>query len=190
MILEAPVVKFTDKRVDKIIKKLGYKAVEVFYSPIIAALYYLALLLLTIFPMIFFIWDFFEYKYFWYLSIFILVSYLLNAFLNNSIVLTNKEIIIVNPNFPFKKQTIINMLDIDSVVLDKSKKIRWSSWFFGVLGGNYIEINTQSKKHLFFCIYLDVECYDEHLTGKTLDDLHFSLKKMNIPVTFNEGNLI
>ena len=157
MIPIAPVVKLTDKRVDEIVKKLGHNAIETFYSPILAGLWYFALLLLTTAPFVVaIIWQFFEfqYEYFCYLGVFIVVSYLLNAFLNNNFILTNDKIIIINPNFPFKKQTIINVVDIERIIIDKSKWVRWSCWCLGVFGGNHIEVTTKSGKHLFFCIYV------------------------------------
>ena len=43
MIPIAPVVKLMDKRVDEIVKKLSHNAIETFYSPILAGLWYFAL---------------------------------------------------------------------------------------------------------------------------------------------------
>ena len=47
-------------------------------------------------------------------------------------------------------------------------------------------IQTTTKAHTCYCAELRLDVYDENFTGKSLDDLHFSLKNKGFDVVFIE----
>jgi hypothetical protein len=174
-----------DRRVDRVLAKQGYEAeqCEIFYSPITAWITYLAILLTIPLP---FAIDYFSFLYrnFTYFCLYLLVGYLMGAYLNNSIVLTKNELVIVNPNFPFRHSVIYKLEEISYLKIDQSKWL-WPAFVFAHGGGNYVEISTGDTTRRFYCTCLQLDAYDENLTEKTMDDLRFALRERNVPHEFN-----
>jgi hypothetical protein len=94
------------------------------------------------------------------------------------------KLIVINPNFPFRRSTSYNLEAIHHLKIDQSKWL-WLTFVFAHGGGNYLEINTNQEVHRFYCTCLQVDAVDENLTEKTMDDLHFALEKRNVPTEFN-----
>lgn len=174
--------KTTDKRVDKVLAKNGLANAEVYYSPIKTAIYLLLLLLSSGGAILLF-----ELTTLWPICVLIifltLVSYPIQAYSNNSAALTPDKLIIINPNFPFKKFIVFSRDEIIKIEIGENT-FNWRKWL-AFVGGNFIEVTTKKDKLRFYCAYLELDAYDENWTEKTIDDLHASLKNKNFPVEFN-----
>jgi hypothetical protein len=177
--------KTKDRRVDNILKKRGYDVAgcEIFYSPINIWLFFLGILFLVAIP---FSWYLIRLAYMLplYALLYFLVSYLIVAFLNNSFVLTATQLLIINPNFLFRKVISYDLKQISKIKIDSSKWL-WLTVIFAHFGKNYVEIASENKTQRFYCTMLEVDAYDENLTEKTMDDFQASLLKHNLSVEFN-----
>ena len=170
-----------DKRVDKILAKRGYLDCEVFYSPISIWLGYFLMFILTGVGSVFY----FMYQlWIGYPIIYLLVAYLLMARLNNSFALAANELIIINPNFPFNKFKTYHTSEIKDVTIDSSKVLQYFLFIFIIFGVNYVEVRSHFGKKRFYCLGLEEECYDEHQTEKTIEDLEASIKAKKVIVYF------
>ncbi len=178
---------FTDKRVDKILVKNGYdlKNCEIFYSPITVVFYFLTLLFGSLFTG-FIISNFSEIlPYLKFAGIYFVLVYLCGAYTNTSIAISDKELFFINPNFPFGVFQKYDFNKIENIRIAKSKNVYWF-WVFGTLSGNFIEIKTDStiEYKLFYCTNLNMDTFDENMTDRTIDDLHYTLKQKGIKVDF------
>ena len=113
-----------------------------------------------------------------------MLGYLVVAYLNNSFVITENKILVVNPNFPFRRFIRYDLGQIQKVKIDSSKRL-WITMVFAHSGNNYIEITAAHKANKFYCSYLNVDAFDENFTENTMDDLYASLKQNNIITEFN-----
>jgi hypothetical protein len=174
-----------DRRVDRTLQKLGYEAAhcKIFYSPVTVWLTYLALLLTALLPFAFGLFALI-YRYTTYFGLYFLAGYLMAAYLNNSIVLAKDKLLMINPNFPFRHLVSYNLEEIRNVKIDQSKWL-WLTFIFAHGAGNYVEICTGSEAKRFYCTCLQLDAFDENLTKKTIDDLHFALRERNVPTEFN-----
>jgi len=178
---------FKDKRVDKMLKKEKHHFSLIFYSPIKVYLFFLGLLLIGGFPILWFGLYFVWTNYKWALVIYIIFGYLFAAYLNNSIVISSKKIIMVNPNFPFRRIKVFNITAIRKVKIASDSHLKFI-YIFGFLGTNYIEVElSNEKKYRFYCAGLEIDCYDENQTELTLDDLHDALENRSVSVDFELG---
>lgn len=178
--------KTKDRRVDRVLEKLGYEATacEIFYSPVMVWVTYLMLFFMALLPVSLCLLALL-YRFPVYGGLYFLLGYLMAAYLNNSVVLTQDKLIIINPNFPFRRSVIYDLAELRDVKIDQSKWL-WSTFFiFAHSGSNYVEISTDDKTRRFYCTCLQVDAFDENLTEKTMDDLHFALEKRNVPTEFN-----
>ncbi|WP_028979860.1 hypothetical protein [Sporocytophaga myxococcoides] len=171
--------KIRDKRVDKIAAKHGYKNYEVFYSPLSIWLFFTLYLLVLSLPVTL---SFLEYWF--YLPGYLVLGYLISAYRNNSFILTEDVLVVINPNFPFRNFHCYKIESIQKVKIDTGK---WSDFLivFIQFGHNYIQINSEGKRRTYYCNGLDIDAYDENFTEKTLDDFSHRLSKKNILVDFN-----
>ncbi|UZR98854.1 hypothetical protein [Chondrinema litorale] len=178
--------KLKDKRVDKILIKHGYQpnSCQIFYSPIKYWRFTVILALITVIPFIGLGLKYFyliiDFKYF--ILGYLFISFLIWRRMNNTIVLTEGQLLIINPNPPFRKFIKYDLAKINKVKLAGSK-LKFILWLF-LSSGNYIEITSNNKNHRYFCIALKLDTYDENFTKKTLDDLHHTLRNKNLPVEF------
>jgi hypothetical protein len=178
-----------DRRIDKYLDKKGYNLAEceIFYSPIsiyLFYLFYLLLLILSVLPMGFYFLKYI-FKYPYYFLIYFIVQYLVLAYLNNSYVITQQKLIVINPNFPFQKMKVYEFGEIDKIKIDNSGLALLISWIFLIFCSNYIEVYSTNKVRRFYSIFLEVDCFDENLTEKTLDDFANTLSKNSISLKFN-----
>ncbi len=174
---------FKDSRVDKLLLKHGYNNSVVFYSPIQIWLFLLVMLILQG-AFFVFIWVFNTLLGRYLTSLYLLISYLLSAYLNNSFACTSSELIVVNPNFPFRKCRRYSLDEIEVIVIDKRKL--WLLSVFGILGGgNYLELKVKGKKRRYFCVGLDTDACDENFTEKTIEELDQWLKRHGISTQYN-----
>ena len=169
---------FKGKGVEKLLNKKGYNNYELYFSPFSAWLYYLLLLSIAGFPLtsyLFIYWDF--------LLAYFLFGFIISADLNHSFAITKNELIVINPNFPYKHITRYAWEDIKKIKIDRSK---WYLLLWIIFsGGNYIEIYGKNFKKRFFCVNLQIDCYDENITEKTMDDFVSALSGRNILIEFN-----
>ncbi|MBO9699953.1 MAG: hypothetical protein J7604_07065 [Sporocytophaga sp.] len=168
-----------DKRVDKIAIKQGYKDYEVFYSPLSIWLFFTFYILMLSLSLAL---AFLEYWCYW--PGYLVPGYLISAYRNNSFILTEDELVVINPNFPFRNLRCYKIECIQKVKIDKNK------WFYFLImfiefENNYVQINSEGKRKTYYCNGLNIDAYDENFTGKTLDDFSHSLTKKNIQVDFN-----
>jgi hypothetical protein len=177
--------KIKDKRISKYLEKKGYNLAEceIFYSPITGFLFYLVILIAFTIPL----WFYFPLlisKYPYFFLIYFIVQYLALAFLNNSYVISQHKLIVINPNFPFKKVKVYEFAEIDKIKIDDSG-LALITWVLLIFYCNYIEIYTADKTQRFYSIFLEVDYFDENITEKTLDDFNTTLCKHNIVTEFN-----
>jgi hypothetical protein len=179
-------LKLDDKRVDKKLEKEGYHQSTIFYSPIQTWVLFIVMLSATSIPAnggVFYLLFVFPI----YTTIYFLVSYLFAAYLNNSFIITKdkKELLVINRNFPFYKFKTYQSADIETIRIDKAFFPFLSPLiFFCIVFTHYVEIQTSTGKHRFYCVGLDTDCYDENWTERTLDDLPYALPE-NVKVIMN-----
>lgn len=173
--------KFTDKRVDKICLEKGLIDYEIFYSPIKAWIDSLLLSVFILFIFFIFVSSFLSYLLLYVLSFsYLIISFLVFSKNCHSFVLTNSHIIVINPNFLFRKYEEFKIDEIKKIEINSSKKFIFE--FFLIFNQNYVAIETESEYKKFYCAGLDVTSYDDEndLTEKTLDHLNSSLQKKGI----------
>ena len=165
-----------DFRVDKIAMRHGYSIYEVFYSPIIIWIF------MTIYFLVLSISAFFQFLGEWYYIIpYLLFGYLISSYLNNSFVITEKELLIINPNFPFNSFERYSIDSIEKVKIDSNKWL-YLLFSFLIFDNNYVKITSKDKTRVYYCIGLQFDAFDENFTEKTLDDFSASLSKKDIVV--------
>ncbi len=174
--------RYTDKRVDKALRKLGYNDCEVFYSPLIVSLTYILMLLAAtagIFsPMLFSFGHYFVISA--VLICYCCLYYLVSAYSNNSFALTAADLVIINPNFPFSKQTVIPLNTITDIRIGSHTPAWRKALLF--LTGNYADIQTSKGLTRYYCIGLEADAYDENLIEKTIEDFEMALRKRGINI--------
>lgn len=172
-----------DKRVDKIAQNLHLDHPEIYFSPFQSWLTSLTLFFTYIqLPAFILIYQFDILKFFfWFFIIaYFIVGYIVNSYMSHSILMDSNSLYIINPNFIFMSIVHYPLCEITHIKLGETKHI-WHH-IFGVLGSNFIEIESHSIKRKFFCVWLEIDAYDENWTEKTMDDLYYNLQKKNIDV--------
>lgn len=173
-----------DNRIEKRLIKEGFTDYEIFYSPIQSWVFLVSLITIssiTCYGGIFALLWLYPIP----TAIYVFASYLVAAFSNNSFAFTSNKLIIVNPNFPFRNIFYYDLKEISQIKIDKSRYLLALTFFSCVVNTNYIEISIQNKSKRFYCSSLDIDCYDENWTEKTLDDFYSSALGHNIKVFFN-----
>lgn len=170
----------TDKRVDKKLKRMGYKNYEVFYSPIKS--WWIMMLAISMQSILYYGGLFYlMYLFPLYSFLYLFILYLIAARLNNSFAIENNKLLIINRNFPFYTFKVYEFEEIEIIKIDKMIKFSWLEMILFLLGfscgTNYVEIKTSTQIKRFYCAGLDRDYYDENWTDATLDDLHFFLDK-------------
>jgi hypothetical protein len=185
MFVEMPSAKLKDRRVDKVLIQNDYNLEDciIYYSPIVGLLYYAGIFVAFTSGMILLLVYYACVKFTMFFSFHLVIGYLLSAFLNNSFVITSKELIVINPNFPFKRFEKYDLNRIQKVVMDNSWLILFS-WIF-LLSSRYVCIIDELKQRKFYCAYLERDAYDENITEKNLDDFQAHLKKLSIKTEMN-----
>ena len=174
--------RYKDKRVDKALRKLGFNSCEVYYSPIIVSITYLLMFLaVTVGIMLPILFSFgHNLTIAVVLICYFLFFYLVAAYTNNSFALTSDELVIINPNLPFRKQTIIALDNIIDIHIGSHTPVWRKILLF--LTGNYADIKTSEGITRYYCIGLEEDAYDENLTEKTIEDFIIALGKKGINV--------
>ena len=126
----------------------------------------------------------FALKFYLYVIPYLIVFYFLSAYLNNSFVIVKDELIVINPNFPFKKITVYKLCNIEKIRIDKSSPFIFN-WIFMLLECHFIDVLINNKRQRFYCIYLELDNWDDHLTEKTIEDFDYTIKKNKIVTEFN-----
>jgi len=176
-------MKLKDRRVDKILCDKKNLNNQIFYSPILTWIVFWLILFCVVIPLVFIfwqlIWDSLGYNLFSILGVYFGIGYLIAAKLNNSFVLNEKDLIIVNPNFPWNKVRHIKMNDINRIEIDEDVHYFVAS-LFGIVERNYIKVFTKKGAFRFYCMGLNIDCFYENWTEKTLDDFKRALEKMGV----------
>jgi hypothetical protein len=177
--------KLKDRRVDRILIYDDYNLEDctIYYSPITGCFFYMGLLIVVLSVYFFLIIYYILVNFAIFLLLYCFIGYLVCAFLNNSFIITSKELIVINPNFPFKRFEKYDLTTIQKVVLDDSGLILFS-WIF-LLSSRYVCIIDELKQRKFYCAYLERDAYDENITEKNLDDFQAHLKKLSIKTEMN-----
>lgn len=171
-----------DRRVDKMLASGGYNTNDIYYSPISEWLAIVFFILLNIcIPLVAFIAT--SYHSLWVLF-YVTIAYLTIAKQNNSFALFEDQLIVINPNFPFRKLTIYENRNIHTVTMDATK-FGWSMLFPGS-GGHYVLIETNDQIHKYHCSGLDLEPYED-TSEKTIDELSERLQEKGVVVDFRIG---
>jgi hypothetical protein len=173
-------MKLTDKRVDKILSEKGYKECEVFFSPISAWLAFFALLLSVAPPLLFLFLSLNTVVFF---LIYVVICYSVVVLLNRSFAVCDREFLVIQSGFPFRRVQSFKFEEIDEVCISSSWKL--APLVLLGLQNNYVEVRTGKQKERFYCLFLDGDCYYENWTEKNLDDLERLLKSkgMNVKIT-------
>lgn len=173
--------RYKDKRVDKILDGLGYDSYEIFYSPLVVSVTYLFMFLATGGYLIFFLLGQWLFILVLSVSIYACIFYLVAAYSNNSFAITSDKLIIVNPNFPFRKHVIIPLEVISSIYIGEHTTI-WRSVIL-LFTNNYVDVRVGNNTTRYYCIGLEADAFDENLTEKTIEDFICELRKRNVEVT-------
>ncbi|HLP52332.1 MAG TPA: hypothetical protein VK154_15695 [Chitinophagales bacterium] len=170
----------TDKRVDRMLQRRNITATAIYYSPITAWLVTLLLFLMYFGLALYLIVI---SGYYLYMAIYLILGYLVAARMNTSFAVTDSELIVVNPNFPFNRIEVIALSDIEHVTIDRTRS-RWH-YAFLIFGDNYLLIKTKTSIMKYYCAGLELDAFDENWTELTIEDLHYALTKRGVGVTFN-----
>jgi hypothetical protein len=168
-----------DNRVDRMLAARGIESVDVYYSPIASWIYCLIMLIGVTLPL------FFQFDLLLFYPLFLiypLSGYLVAGYLNNSFAITEKQIHIINPNFPFRQFKSYFLSEIELVTIDKTT-MKWHH-IFCVLGDNYVAIKSGSNADKYFCAGLELDAFDENWTEKTIDTFDHTLRQKKVPVRF------
>ncbi len=175
--------KIKDKRIDRAIIQLGLDPgeCEIFYSPIAAWLWPAILLwtmggLLT-FPLVLHSRVMILIVLCWFC-----LGYLFSALLNCSFVLTPRQMLAINPNFPFGRRIVFDFEDITGIRIARPPFWHRVLIPFMIAGGKFVQIRTSTHVHICYCTELRLDAFDENFTAKSLDDLHVSLKNKGLNV--------
>lgn len=167
-----------DKRVDRKLMAENIICADVYYSPI--GSWILVLFLFGIAIGAFLIPIF---QYFYHLAVlYIIVSYLINARLSNSFVLQYDQVIVINPNVPFRQFNAIPKSSIRHIAI-KEREFNWQGLFLAI-GKNYLEVDTKEGVYKFPCAGLEQDSYDENWTEKTIDELYYVLQQAGYSVSY------
>jgi hypothetical protein len=185
MILTGISAKIKDRRVDRILRKVGYDitACEIYYSPVRVWLFGWVLLLVAAIPVSFYFFHL-AYQFTCYFLLYFLLGYVVVGYLNNSFVIVPDKLLVINPNFPFNRVVSYNLKRVRKVKIDNSAWL-WITAIFAHWGNNYVEISTENRVERFYCTCLEVDAFDENFTEKTMDDFQAGLLKVNVPTEFN-----
>jgi hypothetical protein len=107
--------------------------------------------------------------------------YLVSAYSNNTFAITADELVIVNPNYPFRKHSVIPLAAISYLHIGEYSPTWRKLLLF--LSNNYIDLTMGSDTSRYYCIGLEADAYDENLTEKTIEDFQNELEKRNVKVT-------
>lgn len=182
-------MKLEDKRIKKHLKQIPLDQYTVYHSPIKSWFLFIFLILIIISPFsIYFIGSLFSTSFnIIIISLIIsyfIISYVISAYYNNSFIVSNNYLLVINPNFPFKTIKKYNLSSINEVIIDNDKRTVNSIflWIFFIINRNQIKIKLGKKIETFYCVNLDVDCCGENWTEKNLDDFYNDLKSKNINV--------
>ena len=182
--MEIATAELKDRTVDRILNKKGITNSRTFYSPISVWFTFWGLLASTLLVSLLS-----AYKFIFsniiiigtLVFLYFFIGYLIISALNRSFVLTEDSFLIVNSHLhEYVKE--INIKEIKEIKIDSNKWIRWIA-LFGLLHSNYVEVKSQIGTERYYCLFLDVDCYDENWTKETLDTLHGALANKGIKVT-------
>lgn len=172
-------LKLKDKRVDKMLRAKGITEAAIYYSPI---MFWLLFWVLMIQPALWLIVVLSSSVYGLLLIPYFITSYLLYAYHFNSFAFHNDQLIIINPNFPFRKMTILPLKDIQQATIDKSKR-KWPQAFM-LFSENYLLLQTNTCTIKYYCAGLEEDAYDENWTEKTIEDLDITLRERGVATDF------
>lgn len=180
--------KLKDKRVDKILEKSGQNMAEctVFYSPIVGFWAYFAIFIAVLIPFSLKIAGLIL-QYPRYVVLYLIVQYLALAYLNNSFVLTPKNLLVINPNFPFQHCTTYALDQVEKVTIDRSG-FRWFSWILLIFTSHFTAISSRGATRRFYCMLLERDAFDENITEKNLDDFQAALTQQGVVLDFKLKN--
>lgn len=172
-----------DKRVDKILLDRGFKESEIYYSPMKVLLVFWIMMVSIMIPL------FFEILFHYFTTaLIIFFTYLMFCYLyigifNRSFALTDKEFLVINSHFPFDGLRSFRYEDISELRISSGWELIFPMIFISLnFRTNYVQIKTTNHKKKFYCLFLDVDCFDENWTKRNLDDLHGSLRQKGINV--------
>lgn len=158
-----------DKRVDKMSAAKGITQGKMFYSPISMWFTTAALFIgsLAMCGLIFGI--LFNKELLLLFLLYLALSFLVTSKLSHSFVITDETLIVINPNYPFRRWVVFQKKEIKKVVINHSHH----GWYylFLVMEQNYVIIETQDTTEKYYCVGLLEDTFDENYTEKTLDDL-------------------
>ncbi len=169
-----------DKRVDKILVALGYDTYEIFYSP----------MMFPVIGTLLILWVGGGYAIFicypqWQLFLIVILGlwsciyYLVSACRSNNFAITSDALVIVNPNFPFKKYNIIPLESITNVNIGEYTS-NWRKLLFLLFLNNYIDVQRGNQTTRYYCIWLEADCWEGSFNDKTIDDFASELQRRNV----------
>lgn len=173
-----------DKRVERILTSRGFKHADIYYSPIAGWICCLFMLLGVTFPILLQLGLLTFYPVF---IVYLVAGYLVAGRFNNSFAITENQIHIINPNFPFRTFKSFSLNEIDLVTIDKTKW-KWH-YLFCVLGNNYVEIKTGTDTEKYFCAGLELDAFDENWTKNTIDTFDYTRRQKGVQVEFKLDSL-
>ena len=186
--------KFRSRQVDALFQQAGYSGNDIYYSSIKTwfiwaplSLVFVSFFAIDFFPSASAFFDFAISHWLFLLSYFV-ITYVFSAFVNNNFALTCRDLMIANPNFPFRRQMSIPYEDIEAVKIDRLKAPLILFFIIGSFGRNYIEIRTSAITRRFYCFNLP-QYYDYGPDSgiKTIDEIAMALQHQGIAVTFNDN---
>lgn len=169
--------KLKDRRVDRILTANGFESVITIYNPITGWLFYYLLILLAIYGMLF---TAFPSLVAWSTPFLLILFYLSFAHGGYSVALSKKQLAFINPNFPFRNSSFINLKEVKHVTTTPANQNLLQSLFQWEKRRIRVTMNNASEQTFFTSI--EWESFDENITESHLDDLIEALEEQSIPV--------
>ncbi|MEM7654925.1 MAG: hypothetical protein AAF399_02255 [Bacteroidota bacterium] len=116
-------------------------------------------------------------------GIHVALSYVFAAKCHWSFAITENDLWIINPSFPFRSIQSVLIAEITQLTLKRS----YPGWIlspFGLFGVKEFRLQTESFRKKLLFTGLNLDAYDESWTEKTLDDFHHTLVKRGVRVEF------
>lgn len=167
-----------DRRIDKMAQKRGYSSYQVFCSPIVSSLVFAVAMPIVTIGLSVFLLD----LWYIYMPAYLLLVYLIAAYLNNSFIIAKDELLVINPNFPFRRFKKYTLANIQQVDIEQS----WGFSSVTLFGKtNNVIVTTPKGYYIYCCESLEEDYYDRNTVESTIDDFEYSLRSKKVIVNMN-----
>ncbi len=160
---------FSERKIDRIIKKNGTKPEVIYYSS--PKEWFIWLLLIGVslpglwYLIVNFLLEGFGLKGFAIIFIYFSIAYEILTYINKSIAISKNEFWIIRSHFLFPKIEKIPLRNIKKVDII-TNQYYWPFLFIGIFHTPFIKVSTINNKKKYYCLFLGIEDYGQISTDK------------------------